>query len=66
MLYGEKVWYFVGVYSVYNKENSTAGLLGEIYFSSHYEKKYFPCSLHSLVKYSYNTQRQIVYLGAAM
>ena len=38
MFYCEKVWYFIGVYSVYNKENIT-GLLREIYFSSHCEKK---------------------------
>lgn len=31
-----------------------------------WKKKYFPCSLHSLVEYSYNTQRQILYLVAAM
>ena len=36
------------------------------YFSSHCEKKNFPCSLHSLVDYSCNTQRKILYLGAAM
>ena len=29
-------------------------------------KKYFPCSLHSLVEHSYNTQRQILHLGPAM
>ena len=66
MLYCEKVWYFVGVYRVQNKENSTAGLLGEIYFSSHYEKKHFPCLLHSLVEYSSTLKDNIVYLSAAM
>ena len=40
--YSEMVWYFITVYSIYNKENIT-GLLREIYFSSHCEKKYFPC-----------------------
>ena len=30
------------------------------------KKKKFPCSLHSLVEYSYNTQRQIFYLAVAM
>ena len=38
----ERVWYFIGLYSVYNKENIT-GLLGEIYFFSLLiVKKIFP------------------------
>ena len=55
-------WHFIGVYII---NRTLHGLLEIQIFSSRVEK-YFTRSLPSLVKYIFNTRREISYLLGAM